>query len=416
MAYDYVCKHEARMNGLSASDPPLGSRPMSLAYRVRNLADCHNIADFRELAQRRLPFPVFHYIDGAADDEVTKRRNTAAFNDVDLVPDVLAGVETVDPSVTVLGRSTRLPLMLSPTALQRLFHWQGERAVAAAAEKFGLWFGISSLASVSIAEIGANYAGPKMLQYYYHKDKGLNAALLEAARAAKFDAVALTVDTIVGGNRERCLRTGFTSPPRITAASALSYATRPRWALDYMLREKFSLPNLEAHLPAGSNVSTSVQSYFSQFLDQSLDWKAAEKLRADWGGKFVLKGVMSVGDARRAADMGCDAIMVSNHGGRQLDGSRAPFDQLAEIVDAVGDRIEVILDGGVRRGTHVLKALSLGAKAVSGGRLYLYALAAAGQPGVERALGLMRAEIERAMKLMGCRSVAELSRDNLAFR
>jgi L-lactate dehydrogenase (cytochrome) len=387
-----------------------------LRHSVRTLSDCHNIADFRALAKRRLPFPVFHYIDGAADDEITRDRNTAAFAEVDLVPNVLAGVETVDPSVTVLGKTTRLPLMLSPTALQRLFHWQGERAVAAAAEKFGLWFGISSLASVGIEEIGARFAGPKMLQYYYHKDKGLNAALLEAARAAKFDAVALTVDTIVGGNRERCLRTGFTSPPRITPASFVSYAIKPRWALDYLLREKFSLPNLEAHIPAGSNVSASVASYFSQFLDQSMDWAAAEKLRADWGGKFVLKGVMSVGDARRAADMGCDAIMVSNHGGRQLDGSRAPFDQLAEILDAVGDRTEVILDGGVRRGTHVLKALSLGARAVSGGRLYLYALAAAGQAGVDRALGLLESEIIRDMKLMGVTRIDQLSRENLRRR
>ena len=150
-----------------------------LKHTVRSLSDCHNISDFRALAKRRLPFPVFHYIDGGGDDEITKDRNTAAFNDVDLVPDVLAGVATVDPSVTVLGRTTRLPLMLSPTALQRLFHWQGERAVAAAAEKFGLWFGISSLASVGIEEIGARFTGPKMLQYYYHKDKGLNAALLE---------------------------------------------------------------------------------------------------------------------------------------------------------------------------------------------------------------------------------------------
>ena len=389
---------------------------MRLSYRVGRLSDCHNIADFRALAKRRLPFPVFHYIDGAADDEITRERNTAAFDDVDLVPDVLAGVETVDPSVTVLGKTTRLPLMLSPTALQRLFHWQGERAVAAAAEKFGLWFGISSLASVGIEEIGAKFSGPKMLQYYYHKDRGLNAALLEAARAAKFDAVALTVDTIVGGNRERCLRTGFTSPPKFTAASALSYAAKPRWALDYMFREKFSLPNLEPHLPQGSSTSSSVANYFSQFLDQTMDWAAAEKLRADWGGKFVLKGVMSVGDARRAADMGCDAIMLSNHGGRQLDGSRAPFDQLAEIVDAVGGRIEVILDGGVRRGTHVLKALSLGATAVSGGRLYLYALAAAGQAGVERALQIMHDEIVRDMKLMGVTRLDQLGRDNLRFR
>jgi L-lactate dehydrogenase (cytochrome) len=390
--------------------------PADLKPHVRRLEDCHNVSDFRALAMRRLPFPVFHYIDGAADDEITKDRNTAAFDDVDLVPNVLAGVEHVDPSVTILGKTTRLPLMLSPTALQRLFHWQGERAVAAAAEKFGLWFGISSLASVSIAEIGERFAGPKMLQYYYHKDKGLNAALLEMTRAAKFDALTLTVDTIIGGNRERCLRTGFTSPPRITPASAFSYAAKPRWALDYFFREKFSLPNLEAHVASGTNVATSIQSYFSTMLDQSMNWDDAEKLRRDWGGKFVLKGVMSVADARRAADMGCDAIMISNHGGRQLDGSRAPFDQLAEIVDAVGDRLEVILDGGVRRGSHVLKALSLGAKAVSGGRLYLYALAAAGQAGVERALAILEAEIVRDMKLMGVTRVEQLNRENLRFR
>jgi L-lactate dehydrogenase (cytochrome) len=387
-----------------------------LKHRVASLADCHNIADFRALAKRRLPFPVFHYIDGGGDDELTKDRNTAAFADVDLVPDVLVNVETVDPSVTVLGKTTRLPLMLSPTALQRLFHWQGERAVAAAAERFGLWFGISSLASVGIDEIGAKFTGPKMLQYYYHKDRGLNAALLDMAKAANFDAVALTVDTIASGNRERCKRTGFTSPPRITPASALSYAVKPRWALDYFFREKFSLPNLERHVAAGSNVATSIQSYFTEMLDQTMDWQAAENLRRDWGGKFALKGVMSVGDARRAADMGADAIFVSNHGGRQLDGARAPFDQLAEIVDAVGDRIEVIMDGGVRRGTHVLKALATGAKAVSGGRLYLYALAAAGRPGVERALDILESEIVRDMKLMGVTRIDQLTRDKLRRR
>jgi L-lactate dehydrogenase (cytochrome) len=392
------------------------ARSFDVPRKIRRLSDCHNIEDFRLLAQRRLPFPVFHYIDGGGDDELTRARNSAAFADCDLVPNVLTDVSQIDMSVTVLGQRTALPLMLSPTALQRLFHWQGERAVAAAAEKFGLWFGVSSLASVGIDEIGANYAGPKMLQYYYHKDRGLNAALLEMARAAKFDAITLTVDTIVGGNRERCLRTGFTSPPRFTPASALSYAMKPRWALDYLLREKFSLPNLERHVAQGTNVATSIQSYFSTMLDQTMDWAAADRLRQDWGGKFALKGVMSLADARRAADMGVDAIYLSNHGGRQLDGGRAPFDQLAEIVDAVGGRMEVILDGGVRRGSHILKALSLGATAVSGGRLYLYALAAAGQPGVERALGLLKAEIERDMKLMGVTSIGQLTRENLRWR
>jgi L-lactate dehydrogenase (cytochrome) len=390
--------------------------PKKLPYAVRRLGDCHNIADFRELAQRRLPYPVFHYIDGAADDEVTKGRNTAAFDDVDLVPNVLAGVADIDMSVTVLGRKTPLPLMLSPTALQRLFHWQGERAVARVAEKFGLWFGISSLSSVSIEEVGANYTGPKMLQYYYHKDRGLNAALVERARAANFDAITLTVDTIVSGNRERCKRTGFTTPPKFTPSSFLSYATHPAWALNFLFREKFDLPNLSTHVAAGSGKAISIQDYFNEMLDPSMDWQAAEQLRKDWGGKFCLKGIMSVEDARRAADMGVDAIMVSNHGGRQLDGGRAPFDQLDEIVQAVGDRVEIILDGGVRRGSHVLKALAMGAKAVSGGRLYLYALAAAGQPGVDRAASLLHAEIERGMKLMGATRVDQLTRDMLRFR
>ncbi len=380
------------------------------------LDQCHNIDDFRRLAKARLPGPVFHYIDGAADDEVTRRRNTAAYESCDLVPNVLAGVEQIDTRVTVMGKQIAMPLFLSPTALQRLFHWRGERAVAAAAEKFDTWFGISSLATVSIEEIGRTIASPKLFQLYVHKDKGLNAAMIAACKAAKFDAIALTVDTIVGGNRERCLRTGFTSPPRITPASALSFAMHPRWTLDYLLREPFELSNLKDYLDEGSRKSMSVGEYFTNMLDQSLDWKTAEAIRADWGGQFCLKGIMSVDDARRAVDIGATAIMVSNHGGRQLDGSRAPFDQLAEIVDAVSDRIDVICDGGITRGSHVLKALSVGAKACSGGRLYLYALAAAGQAGVERALGNLQAEIVRDMKLMGAKSVADLGRGNLRWR
>jgi L-lactate dehydrogenase (cytochrome) len=380
------------------------------------LADCNNIDDFRLLAKQRLPWPVFDYIDGAADDELTKVRNTAAYADCDLVPDVLAGVEEIDTSVTILGRKSALPLILSPTALQRVFHWQGERAVARAAEKFGVWFGISSLATVSIEDIAALVSTPKMFQFYYHKDRGLNRSMIERCQAAKFDCVTLTVDTIVSGKRERCARSGFTSPPRFTASSALSYALKPAWALNYMFREKFALPNLDTHVVEGTGEAVSIAGYFNTMLDQSLTWKMAEQLREDWGGTFCLKGVMSATDARRAVEIGADAIMISNHGGRQLDGSRAPFDQLTEIVDAVGGEIEVICDGGVRRGTHVLKALAAGADCTSGGRLYLYALAAAGQAGVERAIGLLKDEIERGMKLAGVKSVAELNRDRLRWR
>ncbi|MFN5243665.1 MAG: alpha-hydroxy acid oxidase [Novosphingobium sp.] len=380
------------------------------------LTDCHNIADFRELARRRLPWPVFDYIDGAADDEVTKARNPSAFDSVDLVPDVLAGVAEIDTSITLMGRKSALPLMLSPTALQRVFHWQGERAVARAAEKFGLWFGISSLATVSIEETAALTQGPKLFQLYVHKDKGLNRLMIERCQAAKFDCIALTVDTIVSGKRERCARSGFTSPPKFTARNLLGYAMKPRWGLDYLLREKFSLPNLDTHVAEGTGEAVSIAGYFNTMLDQSMDWNTAADIRAQWGGTFCLKGVMSAADARRAVEIGADAIMISNHGGRQLDGSRAPFDQLREIVDAVGGEIEIICDGGVRRGTHVLKSLCAGATAASGGRLYLYALAAAGQEGVERAIMLLKDEIERGMKLMGVTSVDQLTPERLRWR
>jgi L-lactate dehydrogenase (cytochrome) len=380
------------------------------------IQQCNNIEDFRLMARRRLPGPIFHYIDGAADDEVTYRRNTEAYERCDLVPNVLAGVEHIDMLVTVMGQRLDMPLFCSPTALQRLFHYDGERAVAKAAEKFGTMFGISSLGTVSVEEIGSTIGTPKLFQLYFHKDRGLTNSMIERCIAANFDVLALTVDTITGGNRERDLRTGFTSPPRLTLKSLLSFGLHPSWTINYFAHEKFELPQLKDYVKEGSNVSVSVGDYFSRMLDQSMNWQDAEIVRKKWGKPFCLKGIMSVADAKRAVDIGASGIMVSNHGGRQLDGSRSPFDQLAEIVDAVGDRIDVICDGGITRGTHVLKALSLGAKACSGGRFYLYALAAAGQAGVERALGNLRGEIERDMKLMGCRTLDQLSRDNLRFR
>ena len=382
----------------------------------RQLKNCHNVDDLRLLAKQRLPGPIFHYIDGAADDEVTYRRNTSAFEDCDLVPNVLAGVEDIDMSVSVMGQTLKLPVFCSPTALQRLFHHDGERAVAKAAEKFGTMFGVSALGTVTLKEIGDMISTPKLFQFYFHKDRGLNDAMVERAQDANFNALALTVDTITGGNRERDLYTGFTSPPRLTLKSLLSFAIHPGWAINYFFGEAFELAELKDFVQQGSNVSVSIGDYFAKMLDQSMNWSDAEALKAKWGGPFCLKGVMSVADAKKAVDIGADAIMISNHGGRQLDGSRSPFDQISEITDAVGDQIDVILDGGVRRGTHVLKAIAAGAKACSGGRMYLYSLAAAGQPGVEKALGNLKAEIERDMKLLGATSISEIDRNMLRYR
>ena len=381
-----------------------------------NLGQCHNFSDFRTLAKKRLPGPIFHYIDGAADDEVTYKRNSQSFNDVDLVPNVLAGVEEVDMSTEIMGQELSVPFYCAPTALQRLFHHEGERAVAKAASSAGTMFGVSSLATVTVEDIAKISTGPKMFQFYFHKDRGLNDALLERAKAAKFNVLALTVDTITGGNRERDLRTGFTSPPKLTLDSILSFAFHPMWAWNFFTKEKFDMPHLSGHVTEGTNLAVSVGQYFSTMLDQSMNWSDAEKLCQQWNGQFALKGIMSVEDAKRAVDIGCTGIMVSNHGGRQLDGSRAPFDQLAEICDAVGDKIDVVCEGGIQRGTHVLKALSVGAKCCSIGRYYLYALAAAGQAGVERALKQLAVEVERDMKLMGVTRVDQLSRSNIRIR
>ncbi len=381
-----------------------------------SINNCHNVKDFRRLAKKRLPAPIFHYIDGAADDEITYRRNTEAFDTCDLVPNVLAGIDQIDMSTTVMGQKLDMPLYCAPTALQRLFHYEGEIAVAKAAEKFGTMFGVSSLGTASIEEISKLVSTPKLFQLYVHKDKGLNKDLIDRCKSSNFETMCVTVDTAVGGNRERDLYTGFTIPMKLKLNSIISFMTHPRWAFDYFTKPKWELSNLKNHISEGTSVMTSIGDYFTKMLDNSLDWKGVEEINKNWGKQFAIKGIMSVEDAKKAIDVGATAIMISNHGGRQLDGSRSPFDQLAEIVDAVGDKIDVICEGGIRRGTHVLKALSLGAKACSGGRMYLYALAAGGQKGVEKTLSNLRSEIERDMKLMGVTSIDQLSRKNIKFR
>lgn len=380
------------------------------------LKNCYKTEDFRLLAKRRLPSPIFHYIDGGSDDEVTLRRNTAAFEVCDLVPNVLAGHDTVDMTTEVLGQKLAFPLIMSPTALQRLFHHEGERALANAADKLGTMFGVSTIGTRSIEELGAFTTAPKYFQIYVHHDSAMTIDLINRCREAKFDALALTVDAIVAGNRERDYVTGMTTPPKLTPKSLLSFALHQEWTLNYLLRERFELPNIARYLEGGSAAHTSVLQYLDNHLKRSINWDDAAEMIDAWGGPFAIKGVMSVDDAKRSVEVGASAIFVSNHGGRQLDGSRAPFDQLDAIVDAVGGRIEIIVDGGVRRGTHVLKALAKGATACSGGRLYLYALAGAGSKGVERAMSLLKGEIERDMILMGCKSLSELTPSMVASR
>ena len=381
-----------------------------------NISDCRNFKDFRKLAKKKLPAPIFHYIDGGADDEVTLRRNTSSFDDCDLIPNILASVGKPDLSTTIFGRKIDMPIFLSPTAMQRLYHPDGDKASARAAEKFGTFYSMSTMANNSIEEISNISSGPKLFQLYVHKDKSITDDLLDRCKRSGFDGMCLTVDTLVAGNREKDHRTGFTTPPKLTLNSLLSFASRPLWVLSYLTNKKFELSNVVKKTDKGTNITKSVIDYINEQYDPKMDWKDAEYCVKKWNGPFALKGVMSVEDAKRAIDIGCTAIMVSNHGGRQLDGSRSPFDQIKAISDAVGDKLEIILDGGVRRGTHVLKALAAGAKACSFGKMFLFSLSAGGQQGVEHLLKMMHDEINRNMILMGCKNLSELNSSKIIYR
>ena len=381
-----------------------------------NLNDCYNFNDFRKLAKKNLPAPIFHYIDGGSDDETTLRRNTESFAKCDLVPNILASVGEPDLSTTVFGEKIDLPLFLSPVAMQRLFHHEGDKASARAAEKFGTFYSMSTMANSTIEEISNISGGPKMFQIYIHKIKGLTDNLIDRCKSSGFKAMCLTVDTVVAGNRERDHRWGFTTPPKLTLKSILGFMMRPKWAFNYLTHEKFQLANVVNFTKKGTSIAKGVMEYINEQYDPAMNWKDAEYCIKRWGGPFAIKGVMSVEDAKRAVDIGASAILLSNHGGRQLDGSRSPFDQLPAIADAVGGKLEIILDGGIRRGTHVLKALSLGATACSFGKGFLFALSAGGQKGVEAILQRMHDEIRRDMILLGCKNIKELNKSKIIFR
>tara|TARA_Y100000590_G_scaffold42330_2_gene45084 strand:- start:989 stop:2140 length:1152 start_codon:yes stop_codon:yes gene_type:complete len=381
-----------------------------------NLKDCYNFEDFRKLAKKKLPSPIFHYVDGGADDEVTLRRNTDAFDNCDLVPNVLANVGTPDLSTTIFGKKISLPIFLAPTAMQRLYHHHGDKASAKAAEKFKTFYSMSTMANNTIEEISNISSGPKLFQLYVHKDQSITDDLIERCKSSGFDAMCLTVDTLVAGNREKDHRTGFTTPPKLTLQSLMSFASHPLWVFNYLTHGKFELANVAKKTDKGTNIAKSVIEYINEQYDPAMNWKDAEYCVKKWNGPFALKGVMSVEDAKRAIDIGCTAIMISNHGGRQLDGSRSPFDQVKAISDAVGDKLEIILDGGVRRGTHVLKAIAAGAKACSFGKMFLFALGAGGQKGVEKVLQNMRDEIYRNMVLMGSKNLKELNQSKIIYR
>jgi L-lactate dehydrogenase (cytochrome) len=376
---------------------------------IRRLADCHNVTDLRVLARRKLPWPIFNYLDGGADDEVTLRRNSDAFSDYELLPSQLSDISQIDLRTRVLGCDIDWPVFLAPTGASRLFHHQKEPAVARAARAFGTIYSLSTLGTTTIEEIAATTDGPKMYQVYVFKDRGITRDFVSRCKASNFDAICLTVDTQVAGNRERDLVTGFGVPPDLKVRSLLSYLRHLPWSVRALVSGGFDMVNVTSSPGVSMEINEGVMAYINSQFDRTLSWKDVEWLATLWDGPLVIKGIQTVADARKALDCGATAVMLSNHGGRQLESAPAPVDCIAAVADALGGQLEIICDGGIRRGNHVVKALALGATACSIGRGYLFGLAAGGQPGVEHALGLLRAEVERTMALAGCNSVGKLT-------
>jgi len=375
---------------------------------------CYNIEDLRRLARAKLPAPLFHYIDGGAEDEWSLRNNASAFDRCSIMPHFLNDVSIVDISSSLFGAPVTMPLMLSPTGMSRLFHHEKELGVARAAAAAGLVYSLSTMATSTIEDVAAAGAGPKMFQIYLMRDRGVTRDFIQRCKAQGYTAMCLTVDTAIGGKREHDLRFGLTMPPKLSLSTLAQFAIRPSWSLHYCLDRNLDIANL-AHLPEMGRGPVGPGGYVAQQLDRSANWDDLAWLVEQWGGPFVVKGLMSARDARRAADAGASAVMISNHGGRQLDHAPAPFDCVSAMRDAVGDALELIVDGGVRRGVDVLKALALGATACSIGRPYLYGLAAAGERGVAHVLDLFRDEIQRSLMLMGRSSLAGLSPRDIVF-
>ena len=381
-----------------------------------SLSRCNNINELRSLAKRRLPRSMFHYIDGGADDEVTLRRNTDAFDEYEIQPRFLRPLDKIDTTVTLFGKKLDVPFFIAPTGMSRLFHHTKENAVARAAAKFGTAYSLSTLGTASLEEIAEETDGPKIFQIYILKDRELTQEFVDRCKAANYDVLCLTVDVPLAGNRERDKVTGMTMPPRFTMKSLFSFFTHLNWSFNLLLHPDFRLANVVHRVDALGKGAMGLIEYVNGQFDRTVTWDDAARLIQQWGGPFVIKGVLTAEDAKRAREIGATALMISNHGGRQLDGVPAAIDCLAPIKDVVGSDMELILDGGIRRGTHILKALALGADAVSIGKAYLYGLAAGGQKGVELALQILKDELERDMALMGCGTIQELSTEFVKHR
>jgi L-lactate dehydrogenase (cytochrome) len=364
----------------------------------------------RRVAERRLPRGVFDYIDGAAEDERTMARNVEAFAHYQFEPRVLRDVSSLDTSTTLFGRSMSMPLIVAPTGYTRIAHSQGELAVARAAQRAGIPYSLSTMGTRSIEEVASVCDSDKWFQIYTWRDRPLVEELVGRAKAAGYTTVWLTVDTAVLGRRERDVRRGFTLPPKIGPGTLVDGALHPGWTLDFLRNEPIKFANVVGRSEMDGSTPISLANKVASHFDQSLSWKDIDWLRSIWDGPIVLKGIQTVADAKQAVAMGVQGIGLSNHGGRQLDDAPVPLELVEPVRDEVGDQVAVICDGGVRRGSDIVKAIALGADAVTIGRPYLYALGAAGERGVDQLFAFMREGLERTMALTGARTVADIDR------
>jgi L-lactate dehydrogenase (cytochrome) len=376
----------------------------------RRLARAHTVPELRRLARRRVPAAVFDYTDGAAEQEISLARARDAFRRVEFRPSVLHDVHAVETATTVLGRRWPVPFALAPTGFTRMMHHEGERAAARAAESAGLTYGLSTMGTASIEELTACAPGAvKWFQLYVWRDRAASADLIERAAAAGYEALVLTVDTPVGGARMRDVRNGLTIPPELTPSTAAEAALHPAWWFNLLTTEPLSFASL-------SRWSGTVSELANAMFDPSVTFADIAWIRAAWPGPLVIKGVQTVDDARRAAEAGADAIVVSTHGGRQLDRAPTPLETLPEVAEAVGDRVDVLADTGILHGGDIVAALALGAKACLVGRAYLYGLMAGGERGVAAAISILTDEITRTLQLLGVADPEHLDRSHVRLR
>ncbi|MFN0040225.1 MAG: alpha-hydroxy acid oxidase [Burkholderiales bacterium] len=374
-----------------------------------------NIDELRDRARRRLPRVIFEFIDGGSQDETTLRANREDFTRWRFVTRTLTDVTQRDQSISLFGQRYASPLIIAPTGLTGLSSRRGELAVVRAAEKFQLPYCLSTMATCSIEEVTRETPQPKWFQLYVLRDRGLTRAFIDRAKASRCSALVLTVDTKIQGPRERDMRNGFTVPPRFSPATIFDFARHISWLLDVGLGPRIAFKNFE-NTPAGATDAMTITQFIAGQYDLSVNWKDVEWFKSVWGGPLLLKGILNPEDAKLAIAHGADGVIVSNHGGRQLDGAVSAIQALPAIAEAVGDQIEVVLDGGIRRGADVVRARALGAKACMVGRAWLYGLAAEGQSGVERALEILRNEIDATLTLLGHPNFSQIDRRVLVER